>query len=246
MSGKPSVRTVGWLMASAALWLIPAVAEAQLAVGAYLGRSSTLDGTVELRQSGATDLTFHDVGWYDESWVNPKYYGFRLTYWMRSHPRWGVVLDFTHAKMYAELDATVRMSGTRDGDPVDRDELLGDTFDVLAFSHGHNTLTLNGFYRWVSPGGDRRLTPYVGFGLCIAVPHVEVEIRQSVTEEYQVAGPTVEGRAGLDIRIWKGLSAFAEYRLNYANLSADLAGGGSIKVTPWTHHFTGGLAFTFR
>ena len=115
--------------------------------GAYLGKSSTIDSNVQLNQPDGTDLDFHGVGWYDESWVNPKYYGFRLSYWNRNAPRWGFVVDFTHAKMYAELDATVRVTGSREGEPVDGEELLGDTFDSLSISHGHNTLTFNGFHR---------------------------------------------------------------------------------------------------
>lgn len=228
------------------LLMTAAAADAQLAVGAYLGMTSTSDTNVSLSQPGDTDITFHDVGWFDESWVNPKYYGFRLTYWMRSSPRWGLVLDLNHAKMYAQLGSTVRVAGVRGGEPVDADEILGDTFDVLAFSHGYNTLTLNGFFRWVSPGADRRLTPYVGFGLGIALPHVEVEVGDSITDEYQLAGPTLQGVGGIDFRCWGGLSVFAEYRLNYANLRADLVDGGSLQVAPWTHHITAGLTFTFR
>ena len=229
--------------------LLPAVAEAQFAFGAYFGQSSTLDSGVRLQQSGGTDITFHDVAWDDESWVTPRYYGFRLTYWKRSAPRWGFMLDFNHAKIYAELDATMRVAGTREGEPVDTRELLGDTFSELAMSHGHNILTINGLYRWTSDarsGGARRLTPYVGFGVGIAVPHVEVQTGNSVTGEYQLAGPTIQGLGGLDFRLGWGFSVFGEYRLNYARLDTDLTGGGSLKTAPWTNHFAAGLTFTFR
>jgi len=231
------------------LAVLPAAAEAQFAFGAYFGKSSTLDSDVRLRQPDGTGLTFHDVGWDDESWVNPKYYGFRLTYWKRNTRRWGFVLDFTHAKIHAELDATVRITGTRGGETIDAREPLGDTFSELAMSHGHNTLTINGFHRWISQnqsGGARRLTPYVGFGAGIAVPHVEVQTADSVTQEYQLAGPTLQGLAGLDFRLGWGFSIFGEYRLNYARLSADLEGGGSLKLAPWTNHLSAGLTFTFR
>ncbi|MBD3856626.1 MAG: hypothetical protein IFK92_08910, partial [Acidobacteria bacterium] len=152
MSGNSTRRLIVFLIAVVLLSMMPSEAAAQFAFGGYLGKSSTLDANLELSQPGDTDLTFHDVGWYDESWVNPKYYGFRLTYWKKSDRRWGYVLDFTHAKMYGELDSTVHVTGTRAGEPVDGDEILGDTFEVLAFSHGHNTLTFNGFFRWLRPG----------------------------------------------------------------------------------------------
>ena len=234
------------MIAFGLLLTVPAATEAQFAFGAYLGESSTIHSNVQLNRPDGTDLDFHGVGWYGESWVNPKYYGFRLSYWNRNAPRWGFVVDFTHAKMYAELDATVRVTGSREGEPVDGEELLGDTFDSLSISHGHNTLTFNGFHRWISAGGARRLRPYVGFGIGIAVPHVEVTIDDSVTEEYQFAGATFQGLGGIDFRIWKGLSVFAEYRLNYARLDTDLTNGGSLKVAPWTNHLSAGLTFTFR
>lgn len=71
-------------------------------------------------------------------------------------------------------------------------------------------------------------------------------IDDSVTEEYQFAGATFQGLGGIDFRIWKGLSVFAEYRLNYARLDTDLTNGGSLKVAPWTNHLSAGLTFTFR
>jgi len=249
MSVSLSRITFAIAAATISLALTPAAAEGQFAFGVYLGRSSTLDSDVRLRQPGDTDLTFHDVGWYDESWVNPKYYGFRIAYWKRSTPRWGLMLDFTHAKIYAELAATVRVTGTRDGQPVDDLETLSNTFPELAMSHGLNTLTVNAVYRWLGRNGSRgarRLTPYVGFGIGIAVPHVEVQTGDSVTAEYQLAGPTVQGLGGLDFRIAWGFSIFAEYRINYANLSADLTGGGSLMLAPWTNHLSTGLTFSFR
>jgi hypothetical protein len=108
-------RIVGSVIVGGLLSFTPATAEAQFAFGAYLGKSSTIDSNVQLNQPGGADLTFNDVGWYDESWVNPKYYGIRLSYWNRNAPRWGFAVDFTHAKMYAELDATVRVNGSREG-----------------------------------------------------------------------------------------------------------------------------------
>jgi len=234
----------GPVVFAAVVGLFPAFADAQFAFGAYLGKSSTFDCKVELHQPDTTDLVFHDVSWYDESWVNPKYYGFRFSYWNRKAPRWGFMLDFTHAKIYAELEATLRVTGTRQGEAVDGQEILSDTFSELAMSHGHNTVTINGMYRWIpdgAAGAAHRLTPYVGFGSGVAVPHVEVQTGDSVTHEYQFAGPTGQGFGGFDLRIWKDFSAFVEYRLNYASLSAELAGGGSLKLSPWTSHFSIGL-----
>jgi hypothetical protein len=45
------------------------------------------------------------------------------------------VLDFTHAKIYAELDATVRVTGAREGAPVDADLDGGGSLEVAPWTH---------------------------------------------------------------------------------------------------------------
>lgn len=37
-----------------------------------------------------------------------------------------------------------------------------------------------------------------------------------------------------------------EYESSYAELDVDLAGGGSIEVEPWTHHFAVGASYHLR
>jgi len=224
-------------------------APAQLAVSLYGGFAHTVDTDVGLVQAGGTDLTLGGAAWTSESLVSPPYYGLRLSYWFGGAAHWGLAVDFTHAKMYAQLDKTVSVSGNRGGVPVNSTERLADTFDALSFSHGHNLLTLNGMYRWF-PRGERdatflgRLQVYGGLGLGIAIPHVETDIDGVVTGEYQLSGPALEALGGLTVGVVRHVSLFGEYQLNYARLEAGLTDGGSLVVKPWTHQLAFGLSFS--
>jgi len=51
--------------------------------------------------------------------------------------------------------------------------------------------------------------------------------------------------SGVDAPIFKGFSAFAEYKLSYARVNADLEGGGTLEVNPWTNHFVIGISYRF-
>lgn len=224
-------------------------ATAQPAVSVYGGLAHNVDGDVSLVQPGGTDLTFAGVSWTSESLESPPYYGLRLSYWFGRAARWGLAVDFTHVKMYAQLDESVAVSGRRAGAPVNGTEPLGDTFDGLSFSHGHNLLTLNGMHRWFVKGErDQtflgRLQLYGGIGLGIAIPHVETDIDGVVTDEYQVSGPAFEGLGGLNFDITRHFMLFVEYQLNYARLKGDLPDGGSLEVKPWTHQVALGLSLS--
>lgn len=225
-------------------------AEAELFVSGYLGAASTYDTDVELNRPGGTRLTFKDVSWDDDSFSAPPYYGFRIGYWFKNYPNWAAALDFTHAKMYAELDNTVSVSGTRSSTPVSGQERLGNTFEVLEFSDGHNLLTINGMYRWMGLGTSGhgflyRLQPYVLAGVGIAVPHVEVTVENDRTFEYQYTGLAAQAGAGLDVDIVRWFSVFVEYQFSYSEIDADLEGGGTLKTDPWTHHVTFGVTFSW-
>ena len=225
-------------------------ARAEFVLSAYGGVADTMKTDVKLSQPGGTDLTFSDVSWADKSFDGPIYYGLRLNYWFNNYKGLGVCIDFTHAKMYAQLDDTVNVTGTRSGVPTAGTEPLNNTFKELSFSHGYNLLTINGMYRWF-PKKTRdgtflgRLQPYIGLGFGIAVPHVEVELNGDKTEEYQYTGPAFQGLCGVNIDLYKKFSIFLEYKLTYADMDADLAGGGTVEIKPWTNHLIFGLSYTF-
>lgn len=150
--------------------------------------------------------------------------------------------------MIAELDESVSVTGMRGGERVNATEVLGDSFVKLEFSHGHNLLTANLLYRWLSHSRQSwlsRLQPYVGLGAGVAMPHVEAQAGNPfATTKYQVAGPAGQGLVGLHIDLMKHLAVFTEFRLSYAHLDVDLRGGGALETDAWTFHFNIGFSLS--
>ena len=226
----------------------PLAAQAEWRLSVYGGIAYTLDSDVKLEEPGDTRLTFHHVSWDDDSFEEPQYFGLRLTYWLGHQSPWGLAVDFAHAKMIAELDEEVLVTGRRGGDFANAREVLGDSFVKLEFSHGHNLLTANLLYRWLAPNRPAwlgRIQPYVGLGAGVAIPHVEVLVGSPLaTTGYQVGGPVAQGLAGLNINLMKHLSVFTEFRLSYAHIDVDLRGGGSLETDAWTYHINLGLSLS--
>lgn len=232
------------------LSLGPTPVQAEVTVGFHGGVAKISNTDVRLQEPDDTDLTFRDVSWEDESFVSPIYYSLQLTWWLKGSPRWGIMGDFTHAKMIARREETVAFEGTRAGVPVSGSEPLEGTFSELDFTHGHNLWTVNGVYRWLprddgKQGLRGRLRPYVGAGLGVATPHVEVQTATSSADEYQVAGPVVQGFVGLDYALARHWSIGLAYKLTRADFDTDLDGGGSLALEPLASQFLFGASYSF-
>ena len=220
----------------------PALAESQL--GFYGGWNGSFDSDIHLTQPGGTDLTLQDVPWDGDSFGPPPYWGIRGTYWFDANPNWGLMFDYHHAKVIADQGAVVNVSGTRDGIPLGAKDRVGNTFNIMEFTDGLNEAFLGGEYRWP----HERWTPYVGFGVGPAFPHVEVRRNVSGaprTFEYQLDGVAVEGLVGVEYHIGPKVSLFGDYKLSFATNDADLNGGGSLESDVWTNHVTFGLSYRF-
>src|SRR6266566_5956267 len=123
-------------------------AQAELVASLYGGMALTENNDLRLKQSGGTDLTFHDVSYEGKDFKFPLYYGGRLTYFPVQIPHWGFGLEFFHAKLYLNTDETVHVTGSRVDAPVDDHESVSDTIDAFNISHGLNFLTADVIYRW--------------------------------------------------------------------------------------------------
>ena len=147
----------------------------------------------------------------------------RVTWWIEQKPNWGVSLEYTHAKVYA--------------DPMPAG------WNRFEFTDGLNIFTLNALYRWKEEG--RAWTPYVGAGLGISMPHVEVQTSTAApqTFEYQIGGAAFQVQAGIDYQINDWFSVFGEYKGNYTMNDVDLVGGGSMDTDIVTNAFNIGLSF---
>lgn len=165
------------------------------------------------------------IGWDGKSFEMPPYYGVRGTWWRSD--KLGYALEFTHAKVYA---------------PASERNAIG--FDRMELTDGHNLLTLNVMRRWPDQWGG--VTPYVGGGLGIAFPHVDITSAGGErTFGYQLTGPAARLIAGASYDISERVSLFGEYQFTISQNEADLEGGGSFESRLVTNALNFGVGFSF-
>ncbi len=246
---SPSFQIAKRFLALLLLLPLPSLARAEVKLSIFTGVALSQDSDLRLQQGGGTDLTFHDVSFEGRDFDDPPYYGARALWFPSGTSHWGFGLEFFHMKMYADTDATVQVTGRRNGVGIDGRERIDQTIDSFSLSHGLNYALADIVYRW-QPGqrGEDflgHLEPYLGVGLGAAIPHVESSVNGNFHEEYQVHGPGVEGLAGMNILLTQHIGLMFEYKFTYANLDSLDIPGGSIEVTPLNHHFVTGLTFSF-
>ena len=200
-----------------------ATAETQLSF--YGGHQSAPHSQVTGEyDSSAFDFT---AGWEGKPFAMPPYYGIRYTNWRENN--WGIAVDYSHSKVYSD-DETRADSG----------------FEVLEFTDGINVLTINAVRRFQNSGN---WTPYVGGGIGIAIPHVEVQVDESATKtfEFQFGGPAVQLHGGIEYSVNDSWSVFAEYKINYVMLDVDLDGPGDnfLKTNIITNALNIGVSYGF-
>jgi len=216
--------------------------QAETTISLLTGQAWTYSNDVRLQQPGGTDLTFSDVSWDTKPFEMPPYYAIRVTRWLDRSPDWGLAIDFNHAKMYSDPEQLVQVSGQQSGAEMNGLVRLGDTFSELEFTDGHNLLTINALRRWRL---SERLHPYLGGGLGVAIPHVEVGTVEGLTYEYQLAGPAAQLIAGINFPLGERFSFITEYRFSWADLDAKLDSGGSLSTEALSHHLNFGIGFSF-
>jgi lipid A oxidase len=222
-------------------------AEVELSI--FTGVALSHDSDLDLHQTGGTDLTFHDVSFEGRDFEIPPYYGGRALWFPSDESHWGFGAEFIHMKMYAETGDSAHVTGRRNGAPVNGTERIGDTIESFSLSHGLNYALGDVVYRWM-PGqrGEDflgHLTPYAGLGFGAAIPHVESKVNGSFDEEFQVHGPGLQALAGMNVMLSRHWGLMFEYKFTYANLDSLDVPGGSIDVTPLTHHLVTGVTFSF-
>jgi hypothetical protein len=236
-------------------------------VAAYMGAPHTYPSTVRIEKPGAYDVTIDPVNWKARPFKSPIYYGARVARWFTGG-RTGMMVDFIHSKAMADLTKEAAFSGSLDGKPVPPLAKISQIVKKLEFSHGHNMLTLNGLLRLPNVGA--RVSPYVGAGAGVLLPHTEVELsnRDPRTYEYNYAGPAGQALIGLEVRLLR-MSVFIEYKFTYAQYEAPLSQmngswmfldlwrqltrwingeeplGGHVSTQLASHQLVGGLAVRF-
>lgn len=206
--------------------VLSTTAHAGMAVSVYGGLQGAPHSDIDVSGVGAQSFT---AGWEGNSFKMPLYLGARATWWspIESMPDLGFSLDFTHTKVYAD-DKTLAKSG----------------WSHFEFTDGLNLLTLNALYRFPIEGSG--LTPYIGAGAGINVPHVEVT-RPGLgrTFGYQFGGATLQVQAGLDYKFADQWSVFTEYKGNYSMIDADIDSGSTLKTDIWTNAVNFGVSYHF-
>ena len=203
-------------------------ARAEFQIGANFGWNKSFSSDVSLTGPDGTDFTVESVSWDGVSLPGvggAPYYGVRAAYWFDDGASWGVMADYTHAKVRAEMSQTVTLVGnTGSANVAPGDHTVASLFNRLELTNGVGLFTLNGLYRFAPIG---RLQPYAGVGAGFSLPHVQVNgaalSNLPSTFEFQSGGPTAQGFAGVDVRLSNLLSVYGEYRINYAPIDAELA-----------------------
>lgn len=203
---------------AAALASLAGTASAEVELSFYTGAQSAPHSDVRHSEHGK-----EHVKWEGKSTAMPPYWGLRATWWETANWGWGV--EMNHAKVYS-----------------DKPSKYG--YRTLEFTDGLNIVTVNGWYRWKDAA--RRWTPYVGAGIGVSIPHVEVEYKgDPLTLEYQLTGPAVQAVAGISYEINDRWAVFGEYKGTYSENEADLKGGGTLRTDIITNALNIGVSWRF-
>lgn len=219
-----STRSCRAVLLSAALLLSSSAAMAEMQFSAYGGFQTAPHSGVDV-----TDGTSFTAGWEGKSFATPPYYGARATWWLTDlgRPNFGLSLDFSHAKVYADQETFTKTPG----------------WTRLEFTDGLNIATVNGLYRFQD--ASRRWTPYVGAGVGINVPHVEVTRPSGTTFDYAFGGLALQAQAGVSYKITDNWSAFAEYKGNLSFVDVKIDSGDRLKTNIFTNAINVGVSFSW-
>lgn len=219
-----SLRTM--IAGFAALMLaFPAFSEVQVSV--YGGGNTNFDSKVKTNRGAVSDS--RTVSWDGKPFSMPPYWGVRGTYWFDRQNPWGVAIDYTHQKAYADINFAA--------DPV---------YEHLEFTDGNNIVTVNAMYRFQR--AENPWSFYVGGGPGIAIPSFEVELDglpSSKTHEYEITGFAAEALSGVQYKFTDHIAGFAEAKLSYTQNNGEINEGGTVKTSIWSPHAALGLSYSF-
>ena len=221
-------------IAASAAAMIAAPATAEMELSLYLGVQSVQDSTISGTLPGGAAVN-RSVDWQGKPLEKPFYYGARGTWWTANNLGFG--LELTHAKAYADAASMAALG-----------------VSSLELSDGHNIITANVMKRW--PGAfakTPKFTPYVGAGLGIAMPHVDVtpNAAGSVrTFGYETTGLAARGIAGVKYDLNQDWALFGEYQVTWSDndLTVDAPVGtapGKLSTELVTHAVNFGVSYSF-
>ena len=168
------------------------------------------------------------AGWEGKPFQAPFYYGLRGTWWLDDIglPNTGLSVDFAHAKVYATAEAFANSPG----------------WSRLEFTDGLNILTVNALYKFFP---EQAFQAYVGAGVGITLPHVEVTRPSGTTFGYQFGGAAIQAQAGVEYRFTPEWSTFVEYKGNYSWVDVAIDSGHRLRTNLVTHAVNVGVSYHF-
>jgi hypothetical protein len=218
-------------------------ARAQWYAAAYLGGSHTRPATVAIdRPAEGVSLEFEDVEFEERSFKSPQYYGLRFGRWFGERRRLGLEIEWIHAKAYGLTDRRYDVTGEAGAyaDRIQPPAAMNALVSRYAMSHGLNFLFANVAVR--SPIGQGPFTTILRAGAGPSLPHAETTFAGEEREQYEYGGFGVHAAAGVEIRVYRMISAAVEYKFTFARPEIDIAGGTG-QTTALSHHLALGLAF---
>ncbi len=230
VSGRSARRAATLAIAVGVFGAMPHARAGEVTFSVYGGYNKSFNSDVTLKPDRNTPATtYKDVEWDGASFKSPPYWGARAVYWFNAGTGYGLGLDYSHAKVVAK-----------------RPPALDAIASHFEFTDGVNITTFDGYYRYKLTD---RFTPYVALGVGLTVPSVEVNLRapfdQTPTHQYEVGGPAVQGKLGVDFKIYDAVSAFGEYKLAYSHNDVSIRNGGREQTDLVTNQFIVGLSYSF-
>ncbi len=226
-------RTFKGALIALALSAAPAAAEFELSF--YLGYQEAESSTVSGSLPGGAPVN-RSFNWDGNSFDSPIYYGGRGIWWTGSN--FGFGIEGTHTKAYASVADMAALGLTR-----------------FELSDGHNIFTLNAMKRWPGAFMSGGLTPYIGGGIGIAVPHVDIQQIgvANRTYGYEHTGPAVRGIAGMKYNINERWAVFGEYQFTWSdnditvdpNIAVPGQLPGKLNTEILTHAVNIGVSYSF-
>lgn len=227
------IRNLAVVATAAVAFAMPASAEMELSF--YLGTQGLSESTGSGTLPGGAPVN-HKFDWEGNPFDAPIYYGLRAMWWNTNNLGFGI--EGTHTKAYASTADKAAIG-------VSRFEL----------SDGHNILTANIMKRWPGAFASARLTPYVGGGVGVAIPHVDAQVlgASNRTFGYETTGPALRGIAGVKYDFNERWALFGEYQFTWSDnditIDADpLVPGqapGKISTELLTHALNVGISYSF-
>src|ERR1051326_7438621 len=220
---------------------------AQGTLGGYFGGAHTQASALDLWQPfNGNNLRFHKISYRGESFQPPLYYGLRAGYFFHEH--WGVEAEFTHLKVFANVDQPVTITGVLNGSPISSNLPVSNIMQRFSLSHGVNLLMVNGVCRHplTRAVGEKHPRCYatLRFGAGATIPHVESTIQNLTDEHYQAGRPAIQVGGGLDVRTWRRVYWMAEYKFPRVREQVDVK-FGTVTTLLQSHHLVTGPVFHF-